>query len=220
MPFPDVCKFGCYDGKTKRAPWLNGPQCVSVEEKYEDSNIPAPTPQPYLGGFSYSQSSGPPFCNPVWYAYRYVRNSDGGYGPLSNWTGYDPKNPNAIPKGISSGATADTLPCLPQGCSESGVPTGSQTCWFNVPEIVLIDKLNMDIKNGTPDGYTLNVHRQEGFIDQNAKPPVVKGFDPKSEGTVVGSFLAFEKPSTSNKVTAMFYDNIFNPKSTSSNTCC
>ena len=108
------CAYGC-DLTHIRAPWMNGPDCVSVKEKKFDSSIPAPDQIPYLSKFSYSSGAGPAFCSPAWYAFRYVRNSDGAYGPLSGWSGTNPLKPNDVPLAIY--ACASNLPCIPGSAS-------------------------------------------------------------------------------------------------------
>ena len=55
-------------------------------ESYADNTISKPkTPLNLLGYASALESQ--PWCVPTWYAYRFVRLSDGGYGPLSVWSG-------------------------------------------------------------------------------------------------------------------------------------
>ena len=176
MKSPSICKYGC-----DLAPsYMNGPFCLSVIETTLDPTIPTPTPQPYLGNFIFSANMGPAYCAPVWYAFRYVRNSDGQYGPMSQWTGYnssEPTNPLAIHSG------GDSLPCPPAGCTAFGVQTGNATCTANSPTIILLSA--PDVPTNSATGYTLNVHRQVGGW---SSPTVSTGFDPTSEGTIVGSF--------------------------------
>lgn len=213
MGVPEICKSGCALAK-ERAPWLNGPDCLSVVEKYEDKTIPKPTAQPYLRSFV-TQGQNYPFCNPVWYAFRYVRNKDGGYGPLSEWSGYNPLKPTDTPLPIFSGAK--TFPCIPvkgstDSCSAIGVKTGADSCAFNNPWISLLNKLDFDVNFSSPDGYTLNVHRQEANTD--------KEFDPNDEGDIVGFFTVNLKPESPYNIIANFIDAVYNPNSTKSTTCC
>ena len=212
MGLPDTCKKGC-DLSKIHSPWMNGDQCQYVLEKYEDSTIVKPTLQPYLRRFT---DKGPsyPFCNFVWYAFRYVRNKDGGYGPLSNWSGYNASKPTETPMPIFSGA--NTFPCVPvtgvaDSCSQIGVKTGSESLDFNLPTISLVGKFDFDINSNSPDGYTLNVHRQ---VDNDHK-----GFDPDSEGDIVGSFIVKPKPSGAYNTVAEFIDAFYNPNSTKSSSC-
>lgn len=232
MKEPDTCsQAGCAITKVK-APYMTEPpgMCLWVKETFFDKNIPAPTPRPYLGGFSYSQGSGPPFCAPVWYSYRYVKNSDGRYGPLSKWTGYDPSDPDKIPSPIFAGPNSKILPCAPikgapPSCSSLGIPPN--TCGsgsnpgFNVPKVVLVDKIGgdgIDPRFGQPDawtkGYTLNVHRQVGTgFDSKGVPT---GFDSLSEGHIVGSFsLVYSGDGT----TAFLKDAVANPMVTNMTNC-
>lgn len=195
--------------------------CLWVKETFFDKSIPAPTAQPYLGGFYAATGGGPPFCAPVWYAYRYVKNSDGRYGPLSPWTGSDSPNINlnGAPAAIYAGVDSSKLPCLPGGCSQVGIP-GNTCDGFNQPKIVLVESItNIDTRFGQSDawenGYTLNVHRQVGTgFDANGEP---LGFDPKSEGIVIGTF--YIAPGVSG-TTAFCQDVVSNPNVTNMGNCC
>lgn len=235
MKAPEECngQAGCSLAK-KKAPYMTEPpgMCLWVKETFYDKNIPAPTPQIYLGGFEYSQGSGPPFCSPVWYAYRYVKNSDGRYGPLSKWSGYNPKNPDAVPAAIFAGANSNLLPCAPlngaaPSCSTLGIPPNtcgnSSSPGFNLPTVVLVEPIGgdgIDPRFGQPDaqenGYTLNVHRQTGTgFDDKGRP---QGFDPKSEGVIVGSFLLIPSGG-GNGTTAFLPDAVMNPNVTNMSNC-
>lgn len=132
--------------------WVR-PNCWWVNERYADSTIPAPTQQVYLGAFSEDPSlPGGPLCTPMWYAFRYVRISDGGYSSLSPWSG-------------TIYAGAPTLPCAPSGsCGQ-----GSNTCTFNRPTLVTIETLPFTVA----DGYLLNLHRQTGTFDPNSEGQIV-----------------------------------------------
>jgi hypothetical protein len=220
-PSPE-CAYGCGIAKD-RAPWQNGPDCLSVKETTFDSSIPTPTQIPYLTQFKFVDDSPPqwPFCNPAWYAFRYVRNKDGAYGPLSGWTGTDSSNPTATPMAIYSCATE--LPCFPNGktdsCGKIGITPGPATTSFNTPVIALGSPItNIDVlKSYSIDGYSLNIHRQVGYLDGDGK---VKDFDPKSEGEIVGMFFPLTK-SKQGLYTEEFGDRIFWPKAnkTNSTTC-
>jgi hypothetical protein len=165
VPLPSKCNpGGCITNP--HAPGCGG----SVSEIAPDPSLPAPTAQPYLGGFTAVQGGGPPFCGGVWYAYRYVTTA-GGYSPLSPWSGSNPANPSLPPLPIYGGSA--NLPCPAGGCAAWGItPTG--TCQANNPTIILTDALP-----SLPPGITLNVHRQSGVT-----------FDPTSEGIIIGAMLA------------------------------
>lgn len=206
MEYPNVCKYGC-----QLAPsYLKGPNCASVIEKFKDNSIPAPSPLIYLSNFSLSRGAGPPFCAPTWYAFRYVKNSNGAYGPLSKWSGSGTLTGDVqIPLPIYSGG--ENLPCPPPGCSQSKIPFGKSTCSFNQPEISLAGPLDIDYTYGDPNSYTLNVHRQTGDgFDKNGAP---KGFDMMSEGDIVGSFIVTPKK-------IFFIDVFSNPHTTTGTSCC
>lgn len=219
LRYPNDCKYGC-----DRAPkYMNGPNCLSVKEIFLDPTIPIPTPNIYLSKFYKSEGSGPPLCSPMWYAFRYVRNRDGAYGPLSKWSGSDSANlkdqnfafAREIPLPIYSGS--DNLPCLPPGCENNQIPYGSETCSFNQIALSILGKLDLDTRYGDPDagqnGYTLNVHRQVGIIRNG----VITGFNPDGEGEIVGSFLIL--PESKKNITGTFFD-IQNPNVTNRSTCC
>lgn len=203
----DCSTSGSSEGTCKtRGKYLNGPKCFSVIEKFKDPTIPTPTPVIYQTDFRYSQSTGPPFCAPVWYAFRYVKNKNGAYGPLSKWSGTS-KMIAGIPAAIYSGA--ENPPCPPTGCQ---FPLGNKSCALNQPVLSLFGPLDVDALNPNPeDSYTLNVHRQVGTgFDKDGNP---QGFDPNSDGEIVGFFLVTPK-------SALFVDLMFNPNTTSENTCC
>jgi hypothetical protein len=204
----DTCSYGC-----SRAPiWMQStpPYCIWVKEEYSDKSIPKPTLQPYLSNFT-SQEGAKPYCLPVWYAYRYVRNKDGGYGPMSNWTGYNPADPNN-PISIKAGSV--NLPCPPGGCAKNGVPFGNKTCSASQPFLSLDGSLDFNVNEYSPDGYSLNVHRQIGYID--TKTGEDKGFNPTSEGEIVGVFYVNDKTQGS----TAFFTDILNPNVTDQNSCC
>lgn len=183
----------------------SGPGCGFATEVYLDPSIPTPTDQPYLAGFQTSQSGGPPFCQPVWYSYRYVM-PDGGYSGLSNWSGSLPGF-DGPPLGIYAGSSSldQTCPPSPGGCSAWGIPSGTSTCTSNAPLLVLLEQIP-----SLPQGSFLNVHRQTGTA-----------FDPLSEGTIVGSFLLASRAGTPLPVTAWFLDTANNPNPNSlTENCC
>lgn len=158
------------------------PNCVNVMEKKMDLSIPKPKQKIYIGQFSYDPNlAGGPVCFPMYYAFRYVRISDGSFGPLSDWT--------TIP--VYAGAK--TLPCIDTKCSN--VPLGKDSCNFNRPVMVTIDPLDLAMV----DGYVLNLHRQSG------------GFDPSDEGEIVGILLAASRDQPNGSGwTSSWVDVIFN----------
>jgi hypothetical protein len=161
-----------------------------VTENYSDPTIDKPVSEldssMYLGNFYYSEggASGG-FCQPAFYAYRYVRIADGGYGPLSDWT----------TQGVQS--CACQLPCYPSSpsilpgdrCGADGILLGQQvdssgisTCAYNTPVMVLMDQVPSPYNQ--INTYALNVHRQIGTVD------------PSSEGQLVGVFFLTPNPTT------------------------
>jgi hypothetical protein len=183
--------------------YMNGPGCHSVLEKFKDATIPTPTPAIYLTKFIKTDGVAP-FCLPVWYAFRYVRNDNGGYSPLSQWSGY--RGPGLVPTSIYSGAK--TFPCPPGGCI--GIKYGQASCDLNQPTLELYGKLDVNIDISSPQ-YTLNVHRQMGTgFDKDGNPT---GFDPTSEGEIVGYFILGTEQ-------IFFTDIFFNPNTTNSTSCC
>ncbi len=179
------------------------PQCVSINELYADSTVPTPSQPIYLLKFTYDPSAaslgGPP-CNPLWYAYRYVRTSDGGYGPLSSWT----------TQPIYAGSP--NPPCVPvtgqppnNWCSLNGIATGcgsGGSSTFNEPVVGTTGTLELSLA----DGYVLNLHRQVGT------------FDPTSEGQLVGQLIAPSR-SSSTGPTSFWYDISFSTNSGNTRCC-
>lgn len=170
-------------------------ECLYYLEKYSDPSITTPDQTLYLGSFSYSQGAGPALCQPMWYAFRYVRQSDGGYGQLSHWT--------TLP--IFAGSC--NLPCAPSSTSGSGScgtalvppPNNSQaSITYNAPQVVTVSALDYPLYQG----YVANVHRYVG-TDPNTPPP---------EGTV-GTIVGTLQPVSfnSNGFTGQLIDVVFNP---------
>lgn len=206
LKYPQSCQTGC-----GRAPsFMNGGLCLSVLETYSDPTLPTPSQLPYISNFSQTSGAGAPFCTPTWYAFRYVRNADGGYGGMSPWSGSDQPGSDGTPMPIFAGAA--TFPVAP-GTTPS-FPTGSASCTFNMPSLQLISPLDLNPQYMQPNGYTLNIHRQVGYVDGNGQ---YQGFDPNGEGTVVGSFMIAPPGSTP---IATFIDAAFNPNSTTRSSCC
>jgi hypothetical protein len=164
------------------------PNCVFLTESYSDSSIPTPTPSLYLGSFSQdsSPSVGGPCCTPMWYAFRYVRLSDGGYGPLSEWT--------TVP--VQAGAS--TLPWATGAPNQS---VGTATCMFNHPVIVTTQPLDLSYT----DGYILNLHRQVGT------PPGAT-----SEGQIVGALINSGKTNPGFWYTSSWNDILYPTNTTGS----
>jgi hypothetical protein len=159
--------FVYVSGKTTSIPpcpqgWDESTGCHYVQENYADASIATPNTPLYIGDFENNPSDpGPALCEPMWYAIRYVRQSDGGYGPLGAWT--------TIP--VQAGAT--TLPCPPSGCG-TNVAIGPASCNANRAVMGTTSPLQYSII----DGYWANVHRQTGT------------FDSTSEGDIVGVLIA------------------------------
>lgn len=145
--------------------WVK-PLCVFVSENYADSTLPTPTQSIYLQSFTYDPNlSGGAICEPQWYAFRYVRISDGGYSALSNWT--------TIP--VQSGTT--NLPCY-GSCQNIGISPTTNTCTFNRPTLATVAPLDLSFAQG----YVLNLHRQSGT------------FDPNEDGDLVGFLIETNSP--------------------------
>lgn len=124
--------------------------CAFISEKYLDSTLITPNEPLYLGDLIFNKTSNPPFCTNTWYAYRAVRESDGGYSNLSPWFGP-----------IRTGSSNN--PCYPMSGSQSSNPQGNNcaqdkilvTLNANQPTIVTVDPLNYNISQG----IYYNVHR-------------------------------------------------------------
>ena len=174
----------CVDPATNQPypPGWQRPNCDYVTEDTYDASINTPEAELYLGDFYYSEgSSSGGFCLPTYYAYRYVRVSDGSYGPLSSWS-----------PPIQS--CACELPCYPptpttpddQRCSVDGIPLGDQldihgneTCAYNTPVMVVMEQIQTPYND--TNLYAINVHRYSGL-----SPP-----SPTEEGEIVGVLYAF-----------------------------
>lgn len=174
-------------------------ECVYYLEKYPDSSITTPGQTLYLGAFSYSRGAGPALCQPMWYAFRYVRQSDGGYGPLSDWT------PASQP--IFAGSC--NLPCAPKVCGSTLVPpTGNShaSVTYNAPQVVTVSTLDYPLYQG----YVANIHRYVG-TDPTIPPPA------GTEGTIIGTLETVS--SSSHGFTSQFIDVLFNPNPGGGSTC-
>jgi hypothetical protein len=179
----------CIDPATNQPfpPGWQRPNCDYVTEDTFTTAIAAPQAELYLGDFYYSvgAASGG-FCLPTYYSYRYVRISDGAYGPLSAWS-----------PPIQS--CACSLPCYPptqstpvdQRCSVDGILLGDQldihgneTCSYNTPVLVVMEPIPTPYNDTS--SYAINVHRYSGVT-----PP-----SDTEEGEIVGVLFAFPSPDT------------------------
>jgi hypothetical protein len=174
-------------------------EICSFAEISPDPSYKAPVNKLYIDRFYNDGSGANPFCNPMWYSYRYV-NSLGGYSPLSPWT--------SIP--IYAGAT--TLPCA--GSCNSNIAVGKTGCLNNVAIIGTMDKMEYDTLNNS--NLMINVHRQIGAVGQTAP-------DPNDEGEIVGTLTQY--PTTGgpySPLTSFFVDALCNTGTTNqcpSSTC-
>lgn len=161
-----------------------------TETKY-DPNIVTPKQQLSLVTFSYKEGDGLPYCEPMWYAFRYVK-SDGSYGGMGPW----------MTTPVQSGGKQQ--PCLNNDCStmclsSDGhtttsvpcVPVGEASCPCNRPVVGINSQLDYNVKTGE---YYAVIHRQTGV------------FDPKSEGIIIGILLA----TASSRSTYSFTDLLYN----------
>lgn len=174
--------------------------CLYYQEKYADSSITTPTQQLYLGQFTYSQGAGDALCQPMWYAFRYVRQSDGGYSALSPW----------IQSPVFAGAC--TLPCAPSVCGTPQVPPNGRpqdSVTYNAPTIVTVSPLDypLDLLSSSGATYVANVHRYVGVTPPSAT----------EEGTIIGMLEPQPQPNP-NGFTAVIPDVFSNPGSGAS-TC-
>ena len=168
--------------------------CIYYLEKYADSTITTPLQSLFLGSFSYSRGAGPALCQPMLYAFRYVRQSDGGYGPLSPWT--------TLP--IFAGSC--NLPCAPKVCGTSLVPPAGNSqasITYNSPQVVTVSNLDYPLYQG----YVANIHRYVG-----TSPPLSG-----TEGTIIGTLEPIG--SNSNGFTSQFNDVLFNPNQGGGTSC-
>lgn len=170
--------------------------CVYYLEKYADSTITTPAQPLYLGAFGYSQGAGPALCQPMWYAFRYVRQSDGGYGPLGSWT----------TQPVFAGSC--NLPSAPSVVNTGQVPppgNSQVSVTYNTPKVVTTQPLDYPLYQG----YVANIHR---YVGQTPPP---NGSDTGS--TIIGSL----EPISVNSYgfTSQFTDVLFNPNQGGGTTC-
>lgn len=154
----------------------------TVETKF-NQRVPKPPSAPYLAMFEgacsdFSQqkclksnpnfNNGRPWCQPTWYAIRYVNMNTGEYGPLSEWT----------QKPISAGAS--DFPCK----SSCKFPVGQQSCKFN--HITLASDENVPGGQwGNP--YVVNIHQQTGTFNGESDGDIIGWMTPGSIATLVGN---------------------------------
>lgn len=170
--------------------------CSYILEKYYDESIDVTKPLPlYLGDFEFKVGEGPPLCKPMWYAFRYVRLNDGGFGSLGPWTD-KPVFANAPTNGQNC-----NLPCPGQNCpvdqDGNSKYCGPVSCNFNHPVMGTVDDLGYSSQK---DGVYANVHRYIG-TDDTTPPPIGE------EGEIVGILL----PSSSYALKSMIVDVLYNP---------
>ena len=192
-----VCNIACL----KSPSFINGPGCLYVMEDTYDATIPKPTPQIYLGNFTYSAGAGNPFLLPVKYALRYVRNDGSNkYGPLGPWSDPIYVGASKLPCIGGSSSTQCNLSCNPFSQNTSDMPK------CNLPTIATITPYDVPVNQNTT-GYTVNVHRIVGSI-VNGQP--VFPISQSDSGEIVG----YTVPITTvngNKIVSSFTDAEFNP---------
>lgn len=143
--------------------------CIGYKELKPDKSIKAPRMAPELAWFTESPGlSNHPWCTPTWYALRYVRASDGAYGPLGPWSPIDKPV-------VAGGKNLPSTNSFPNSCSYNSVSIG-------VNGRLEYDGYSPGVSD--KDRIYANVHQQNGYYDYTAKE--WKGFDPKSEGQIVG----------------------------------
>jgi hypothetical protein len=188
---------------------FNPSNCYYATESYLDASMPNPQTAPntfnnqgikiWLGDFQYSEGAGPAVCQPVYYAIRYVRLSDGGYSQLGEWNG-------PIFSGTIAGLDINDIPCYPNSantsdestyCSFDGITNGAT---FNMPTLVTIDPLQVTFQ----DGYVVNLHR---YIGTSATDVPTSS----DEGTIVAYMLPYPTP-TQEGFTSMAND-VLSPNS-------
>jgi hypothetical protein len=118
------------------------PNCYYVQENTYDGTISSP-PQPALLDFSLAQGTpGGALCDPLWYRFRYVRLSDGTYGPFGPW----------ISSYVMSCANV-----LPYISTAQNPVTGAATCAFNQPTLTVTSEVPSPYND--PGQWVINVHR-------------------------------------------------------------
>lgn len=161
----------CLDVKVrnKNTEWSN--DCKYIFEKSYDGNLKKPTKPLYLSGFSSNDQLGPGLKVNVWYRYRFVRGTTGGYSDFSPWTR----------SGIIAGS--ETLPCKEKKCSSDMRYSGKKSTNSNVPTLS-IDSLEHDLLKGEEEEQIYaNVHRVFTSFGVD-KPP-----NEKEEGEIIGFLI-------------------------------
>lgn len=145
--------------------WLWSDDCFSFQEKFFDSSLDSPAGvRPYLINFESSAGMGNPLRLPMWYRFRYVNVSTGGYSDFSEWT----TNPVIV------GSCCLPCPGGADNCSALGIKTGSSTCNYNKPNIgVNTNDAAYDPKVPLEDGsfVYMNLHRYTGKSPAETNPP-------------------------------------------------
>lgn len=140
--------------------------CSALQEKYLDGTISKPLLQLSLGDFGSDPSLGNATCATMWYAARYVRVSDGGYGPLTSWSGPVFTGSSTTPC-VSGQSGCDVNPsqseCAPSAaqCAKDGIVfTSQKSLQYNKPTIAVQGTL---YPTSTPEAdYFINIHRYFG----------------------------------------------------------
>ena len=203
------------------------------KEKYYDQSISNPNLSLRLGAFQIVQGAGPPMCQKMWYAYRYVRKTDGGYSNFSDWlgpiySGATPTilNPLCTTSPVVSGnvTTTTTIPTslsstMPSASQTPASPTSASTQTTSesqCPTVVMMppDSCNANaptvgtmsplIYNPLTSIYTANLHR---FIGDN--PPVSQ--QDLDSSVVVGVLL----PGGPSGLSYSWMDSLKNPSTVS-----
>jgi hypothetical protein len=176
------------------------PAFQPATESYLDPTISAPTQNLFLSNFENNTSLNLlPWCTPSWYGLRYVRKSDGGYGPIT-W----------MPSQYQVQSGSSSLPCLNTSnnsytnqCSftQNGkivtINNASSTCNYNVVSIGTPSELTYSIE----DGYYANIHRQDGTFSTSSNGKII--------GILVPSDGAFK----------YYWEDVLYPANVSDYTC-
>ncbi len=136
MPEPQK-GTGC---KNKGEQWSD--DCTTLQEITPDSSLTSPKGKSlFLLSFVNDSGLGSPFTSPVWYRFRYVNSSTGGYSEFSDWTPYP----------VQSGAC-----CLP--CQTGGLGCGKRSCDSNKPTLAILQsQLDYTIDSPLPGGVIVYV---------------------------------------------------------------
>jgi hypothetical protein len=166
MTNPPIGNCGAIKSNDPDTKWNS--DCSAIQEIKADSSIKTPDVPLYLSSFTSSPALGPAWGVNVWYRYRYVNGTTGGYGGFSPWT----------KSAISSGSS--TLPCKNSTWLKhqdlaifggSQCPSGKSTCQANLPQLTL-DSFQYPITSN----FYANVHR---YVAQSSDttPPTATSQD-------------------------------------------